>query len=62
MKNTFWTIFGENYFRIKNGVLLQAPVNSNNTVDAEHESRATSVATNILTDINNNFGSSFNFN
>ncbi len=59
MKNTFWTIFGDNYYRVKNGELLQAPVNVDNTVDAEHESQALSVSSEILTKINNDFGCCF---
>ena len=49
MKNTFWTIFGDNYYRVKNAELLKAPVNDDNTVDAEHKSKALLVSSEILT-------------
>ncbi len=59
MKNTFWTIFGDNYYRVKNGELLQAPVSIDNSVDVEHEINSASVPSNILEQINNEFCSSF---
>ena len=59
MKNTFWTKFDNNFFRIKDGVLLQAPVKYDDTVDIDHSDIARSLPTNILNKINQEFNSNF---
>lgn len=59
MKNTFWTIIGSSYYRIKDGELLQAPINIDNSVDTEHELKAQVVSPDVIKQINSNFGSNF---
>jgi len=60
MKNTFWTKFDNNFFRIKDGVLLQAPVKFDDTVDIDNSNIATSLPTDLLEQINQEFRSKFN--
>ena len=59
MKNTFWTKFDNNFFRIKDGVLLQAPMKPDDTVDIDNSKIASSLSTDLLEQINQEFGSSF---
>jgi len=57
--NTFWTKFDNNFYRLKNGILCQAPSNIDNTVDVNHSENTTSVSSAILEQINSEFGSEF---
>ena len=62
MNNTFWTKFDNNFYRIKDSILLQAPSNLDNTVDTSNEINSISVSYDILEQINKEFGSKFNSN
>ena len=59
MKNTFWTKFDNNFFRIKDGVLLQAPIKYDDTVDIDNSDVARSLPANILNKITQEFNSNF---
>ena len=59
LKNTFWTKFDKDFYRLSNGILCQAPSNADNTVDAEHSVNTVSVSSTVLEQINNEFGSEF---
>ena len=59
LQNTFWTKFDNNFYRLKNGALYQAPCNDDNTVDTNNLVTATSVSSAILEQINSEFGSEF---
>jgi uncharacterized protein YbaR (Trm112 family) len=59
MSNTFWTKFDNNFYRIKDGILLQAPIKSDDTVDIDNRKDATLVSSSILEQINKEFCSSF---
>ena len=60
LQNTFWTKFDNEFYRIKDGTLLQAPSNEDNTVDTINETNTVSISSSILDQINLEFGSKFN--
>ena len=60
LQNTFWTKFDDNFYRIKDTILLQAPSNADNTVDINLSENTTSITSTILEQINSEFGSEFN--
>ena len=59
IKNTFWTIIEDSYYRIQNGVLKYAPINTDKSVLTSEESEVNVISTDILELINYEFGSSF---
>ena len=60
--STFWTKFDNNYYRIKDGVLKQAPINTDGSVSIENKVEVVSIEEDILKNINNEFGSKFDIN
>ncbi len=44
LKNTFWTKFDNNFYRLKNGILCQALNNIDSTVDTNSEINSISVS------------------
>ena len=60
LQNTFWTKFDDNFYRIKDGIFLQASSNADDTVDTDFSENITSISSAILEQINNEFGSDFN--
>ena len=58
-QNTFWTKFDNEFCRIKDGILLQAPSNEDNSVDTNNEINTISISSDILDKINLEFGSKF---
>ena len=58
--NTFWTKFDNNYFRIKDGILKQAPTNTDGSISIENKTVVISITEDILKNINEEFGSNFN--
>jgi len=59
LQNTFWTRFDNKFYRIKNGALYQAPCNDDNTVDINSSENITLISSDILEQINSEFGSEF---
>jgi len=59
MRNTFWTKFDTHFYRIKDGILLQAPIKLDDTVDTDNSKIAISISTDLLNLINQEFGSNF---
>jgi hypothetical protein len=62
VQNTFWTIIDNNYYRIHNGILKYAPVDTDNSVLADEESHIEVISIEKLELINSEFGSSFTMN
>ena len=62
IQNTFWTRFDNTFYRVKNNELLQAPLNSDESVDTTNEIKVVSISSDILKLINTEFGSHFNSN
>lgn len=61
--NTFWTIIGENYYRIYNGVLKYAPIcKETSSVLTNEESHIEVISIEKLELINTEFGSNFTMN
>ena len=61
MKNTFWTLIDDQYYRIYNGELKSAPkCIETSTVITSQESKVKVVSGEQLEKINNKLGSSFN--
>ena len=59
LENTFWTKFDNKFYRIKNDALFQAPCNDDNTVDINSSENITLISSDILEQINSEFGSEF---
>ncbi len=57
--NTFWTKIDNSYYRIKNGILKQAPINADGSICIENKIEVVSIAEDILKNINDEFGSKF---
>ena len=66
-KNSFWVKFEEFgfYYRIKEGILKQAPISDDGTVDSNNKIEVTQIpkgidSINFLNKINQEFGINFN--
>lgn len=60
MNNTFWTLIEENYYRIHNGILKQAPANELDfTINRDNEIKVEVITSEMLEKINTKFGSCF---
>jgi hypothetical protein len=63
IQNTFWTIIDNSYYRIHNGILKYAPVNTNDSsVLKSEESCVEVISIEILELVNQEFNSSFTIN
>ena len=59
MENTFWTQFGDQFYRIKDDVLLEASSESDGTVDTNSSIIPVTICSEILDQINKKFNSKF---
>jgi len=59
MNNTFWTLIEDNYYRIHNGILKYAPVDTDNNIIDKEEANIEVISIEQLELINYEFGSSF---
>ena len=59
MKNTFWTLIENNYYRIHNGILKYAPADFDNNIISEEESHIEVISIEQLELINDEFNSNF---
>lgn len=67
-KNSFWVKFEEfgYYYRVKDDMLKQAPINEDDTICIDDKSIVTSISNdyeqlNLLSKINQEFGSNFKY-
>jgi len=59
VNNTFWTLIEDNYYRIHNGVLKYAPMDTDNSIVHKNESRIEIISIEKLERINDEFNSNF---
>jgi len=59
IKNNFWTIIEDSYYRIHDGVLKYAPIGDNNIVLLSQESHIEVISAEMLELINYEFNSNF---
>lgn len=59
IKNTFWTIIEDSYYRIHDGVLKYAPIDNDNNIVLSLESHIEVISAEMLELINFEFNSNF---